>query len=151
MRWVMLFPEVHDHLNCYVDVECEVIFLTPHSEGPHLLPVGRLVIVGNQAYHCSVVWKRDDWVGGVRGHAVVGEKGVQEGAENAPLWGPRSVYAVFPTPKGQWSPYWWSAQTDLGLSFCSSETCYIGWCPSLCVDRGRCLSPERKASSLPVP
>jgi hypothetical protein len=25
--------------------------LTPHSESPHLLPVGRLVIVGNQAYH----------------------------------------------------------------------------------------------------
>ena len=56
----LLFPEVHDHLLCFVDVECEVIFLTPHSEGPHLLPVGRLVVVGNQAYHCSVVYKVDD-------------------------------------------------------------------------------------------
>ena len=45
-------PEVHNHLLCFVDVECEVIFLTPHSEGPHLLPVGCLVIVGNQADHC---------------------------------------------------------------------------------------------------
>ena len=51
----LLFPEVHDHLLCFVDVECEVIFLTPHSEGLHLLPVGRLVVIGNQAYHCSVV------------------------------------------------------------------------------------------------
>ena len=56
----LLFPKVHDHLLCLVDVECEVIFLTPHSEGPHLLPVGRLVVVGNQAYHCSVVRKLDD-------------------------------------------------------------------------------------------
>ena len=26
----------------------------------------------------------------MHGHAVVGEQGVQEGAENAPLWGPRN-------------------------------------------------------------
>ena len=45
----LLFPEVNDHFLCFVDIECEVIFLTPHSEGPHL-PVGRLVVVGNQAY-----------------------------------------------------------------------------------------------------
>ena len=49
-----VLEEVHDHLLCFVDVECEVIFLTPHSEGPHLLAVG------NQAYHCSVVCKLDD-------------------------------------------------------------------------------------------
>jgi hypothetical protein len=36
----------------------------------------------------SVVYKLDDRVGGVHGHAVVGEQGVQEGDENAPLWGP---------------------------------------------------------------
>jgi hypothetical protein len=48
----LLFPEVHDHL-CFVDIEFEVIFLTSNSEGPHLLPVGRLVVVGNQVYHCS--------------------------------------------------------------------------------------------------
>jgi hypothetical protein len=45
----LLFPEVYDHLLCFVDVECEceVIFLTPNSEGPHLLPVGLLVVIGN--------------------------------------------------------------------------------------------------------
>ena len=31
----LLFPEVHNHLLCFVNNECEVIFLTPHSEGPH--------------------------------------------------------------------------------------------------------------------
>ena len=30
----LLFPEDHDHLLCFVDVECEVIFLTPHSPPP---------------------------------------------------------------------------------------------------------------------
>ena len=30
----LLFPEVHNHLLSFVDVECKVIFLTPHSEGP---------------------------------------------------------------------------------------------------------------------
>ena len=39
----LLFPEVHNHLLCFVDIEREVIFLTPHSKGSHLLPVGRLV------------------------------------------------------------------------------------------------------------
>ena len=53
----LLFPEVHDHLLCFVDVECEIIFLNPHSKGPHLLPVG---LLGNQAYHCSVVCKLND-------------------------------------------------------------------------------------------
>ena len=56
----LLFPQVHNHLLSFVDVECEVIFLTPHSEGPHLLPVGRLIVIGNQAYHCCVVRKLDD-------------------------------------------------------------------------------------------
>ena len=86
----LLVSEVHNHLLCFVDVECEVIFLTPHSEGPHLLAVGRLVDFGNQAYRCCVVCKLDDLVGGLHGHAVMGEQGVQERAENAPLWG-RSV------------------------------------------------------------
>ena len=35
-----------------------------------------------------VFCKLDDWVQSVHGHAVIGEQGVQESAENAPLWGP---------------------------------------------------------------
>ena len=81
----LLFPEVQAHLLCFVDVECEVIFLTPHSEGPHLLPVGCLIVGG---YHYSVVCKHNDYVGGVHGHTVMGEQRVQERAENTPLWGP---------------------------------------------------------------
>ena len=53
----LLFPEVHDHLLCFVDIECEVIFLTPHSEGPHLIPTGCFVVGGDEAYYCCVVCK----------------------------------------------------------------------------------------------
>ena len=55
----LLFPEVHDQLLCFVDIEKEVILLTPHSQSLHLLPVGCLVVVGIQAYYCSVVCKLD--------------------------------------------------------------------------------------------
>ena len=39
---------------------------SPLCQGSHLLPVGCIVIVGNQAYHCCVVSKLDDWVGDMR-------------------------------------------------------------------------------------
>jgi hypothetical protein len=45
------FPEVHDQLLCFVDVEGEAIFLASLSQG---------VIVGNQAYYCCVIFKLDD-------------------------------------------------------------------------------------------
>ena len=54
----LLFPEVHNQLLYFADVE--VIFLAPLHQGPHLLPVGILVIVGNQAYYGCVVRKLDD-------------------------------------------------------------------------------------------
>ena len=40
------------------------------------------------AYHCWVISKLNDGFGVDLGHAVVGEQGVQEGAEHAPLKGP---------------------------------------------------------------
>ena len=33
----LLFPEVHDQLLCFVDIEGEVIFLAPLCQSPHLL------------------------------------------------------------------------------------------------------------------
>ncbi len=37
-----------------------MVFLTPFSEGTHLLSVGRLIVVGDQAYHRCVICKFDD-------------------------------------------------------------------------------------------
>ncbi|KAK6299546.1 hypothetical protein J4Q44_G00295790 [Coregonus suidteri] len=48
----LLSPEVHDQLLRFVDVEGEVIFLAPLRQGPHLLPVGCLVIVGPAMLRC---------------------------------------------------------------------------------------------------
>jgi hypothetical protein len=82
-----LFPVVHNHLLCLDHIEGEVVVLAPHGQVSDL-PIGCLVVVGDQAYHCCVVGILNDSVGGVPGHAVVmSEQGVQEGAEHAPLRG----------------------------------------------------------------
>ncbi len=59
-----------------------MVLLTPFSQGTHLLSVGRLIVVGDQAYHRCVVSKFDDDVRAVCGCIVVC---VQEWAENAAL------------------------------------------------------------------
>ncbi len=59
------------HLLGLVDVELEVVLLTPFSQGTHLLSVGRLIIVGDQAYHRCVISQFDDDIGAVCGCTVV--------------------------------------------------------------------------------
>ena len=82
------FPVVHDHLHCFAHVEGEVVVQAPHCKVSDHLPIGCLIVVGDQAYHCCVVSKLNDGVGIVFGHAVVGEPGVQEGTKHSPLRGP---------------------------------------------------------------
>ncbi len=57
-----------------------MVLLTPFSQGTHLLSVGRLIIVGDQAYHRCVIGKFDDDVRAVCGCTLVY---VQEWAEDA--------------------------------------------------------------------
>ena len=57
------FPVVHAQLNCLADVEGEVVVLAPHSQVSDLLPIGCLLIVGDQAYHRRVISKLNDGVG----------------------------------------------------------------------------------------
>ena len=83
-----LFPVVHNHLLCLDHVEGEVVVLAPHSQDSDLLPIGCLVIVGDQAYLCCVIGKLNDGVGVVPGRAVLSEQGVQEGTDHTPLRGP---------------------------------------------------------------
>ncbi len=70
-----------------VDVEWEVVLLAPFSQGTHLLSVGRLIVVGDQAYHRCVIGKFDDDVGAVCSCTVVCVQAVQEWAEDAALRG----------------------------------------------------------------
>ncbi|KAK6290915.1 hypothetical protein J4Q44_G00386850, partial [Coregonus suidteri] len=83
------FPVVQNQLLCLDHVEGEVVVLAPHGQVSVLLPIGCLIVVSDQAYHRCVVSKLNDGVGVVLSHAVVGEQGVQEGTEHAPLRGPR--------------------------------------------------------------
>ncbi len=62
-----------------------MVLLTPFSQGTHLLSVGRLIVVGDQAYHCCVIRKFDDDIGAVCCCTVVCVQGVQEWAEDATL------------------------------------------------------------------
>jgi hypothetical protein len=73
------FPVVHHQLLGLSDVEVEVVVPAQHCQVTDLIPVGYLIVSGDQAYHHVVV----------RAHAVVGEQGVQEGTKQTPLWGPR--------------------------------------------------------------
>ena len=82
------FPVVHDQLLCLAHVEGEVVVLAPHWQFSDLLPIGCLIVVGDQAYHCCVVSKLN-CVGVVFGHTVVGEKGIQEETKYTPLRDPR--------------------------------------------------------------
>ncbi len=80
-----LSPEIHHQLLGLIDVEGEVVLLTPFSQDTHLLSVGCLIVVSDQAYHRCVVSKFDDDVGAVCGCTVVCVQGVQEWAEDAAL------------------------------------------------------------------
>ncbi len=80
-----LSPVIHHQLLGLVDVEWEVVLLTPFSQGTHLLSVGRLIVVGDQAYHRCVISKFDDDIGAVCSCTVMCVQGVQEWAEDAAL------------------------------------------------------------------
>ncbi len=60
-----------------------MVLLAPFSQGTHLLSLGHLIVLGDQAYHRFVVGKFDDDVGAVCCCTVVC---VQEWAEDAALW-----------------------------------------------------------------
>ena len=84
-----LFPVVHDQLLYLADVEGEVVVLAPQCQVSDLLPVGCLIVIGDQAYHRCVICKLNDGVGVMRGHAVVGEQGLLEGTKHVPMRGSR--------------------------------------------------------------
>ena len=83
------FPAVPDQLLCLADVDGEVVVLASHCQVSDLLPIGCLTVVGDQAYHRCVVDKLNDAVEVMSGQIVMGEQGVQEGTEHAPLKDPR--------------------------------------------------------------
>ncbi len=80
-----LSPEIHHQLLGLVDVEWEVVLLTPFSQGTHLFSVGCLIVVSDWAYDHCVISKFDDDFGAVCGCTVMCVQGVQEWAEDTAL------------------------------------------------------------------
>ena len=72
------FPVVHNHLFCLEHVAGEVVVLAPHCQVSDRLPIGWLIVVGDQAYYRCVIGKLNDGAGVMLGHSVMGEQGVQE-------------------------------------------------------------------------
>jgi hypothetical protein len=70
------FPVVHDQILCLAHIEGEVVVLAVHCQVSDLLHIGCLIVEVDQASQCCVVSKRNDGVGVMLGHAVVGEQGV---------------------------------------------------------------------------
>ena len=46
------FPVVHDQLLRLAHIEGEEVVFAPHCQLSDLLPIGCLIVVGDQAYHC---------------------------------------------------------------------------------------------------
>ena len=61
--------------------------LSWHGQVSDLLPIGCLIVVCDQAYHCCVIGKLNS-AGVVPGHAAMSELGVQDGTEHSPLRAP---------------------------------------------------------------
>ncbi len=62
-----------------------MVLLTPFSQGTHLLSVGRIIVVSDQAYHRCDISKLDNDIGAVCSCTVMCVQGVQEWAEDAAL------------------------------------------------------------------
>ncbi len=124
-----LSPEIHHQLLGLVDVEWEVVLLAPFSQGTHLLSVGRLIVVGDQAYHRCVIGKFDDDVGAVCSCTVVCVQAVQEWAEDAALRGHQC---------------WGSGEMRCCCPFWPPDFCLSGSPGSSCTEI--CSVPESGAS-----
>ena len=57
------FTVLDKHLLCLAHVEGEDVVLPPHCKVSDFLPIGCLIVVGDQAHHRCVVGKVNDGVG----------------------------------------------------------------------------------------
>ncbi len=64
-RGVSAPPEVQDHLLGLLHVDAEVVFSAPTLQVLHLLPVARLIAVGDASDHCCVIRKLHNMTAGV--------------------------------------------------------------------------------------
>ncbi len=83
----LTLPEVDNDLLHFVDVKDEVVSSTPAHELLHLLSVGPVIVVPDQAHHCCVISVFDDVVSGGPGNAVMGHQGEEQQSQDTVLRG----------------------------------------------------------------
>jgi len=77
--WVSISPEVHNEL-------LGLLSVAPLSQTNHLLHVGGLVAVFNEANHHGVICKPNDVIRTIDRSAVMSEEGEEEGTHHTALW-----------------------------------------------------------------
>lgn len=81
----LFFPEIHSNLFSFVDVEKQIVLLTPVDELLHLLSVCWVIVVFDEAHHCCVICKFDDVIRFKYGTAVVGHQREKHGGQHTSL------------------------------------------------------------------
>ena len=83
--WVL--PEVHHHLHCLLGIQLQVVAAAPPAQPLDLRPVGRHVLLGDEAHQGGVIGKLEELDRGVEGNAAVGVQGEQEWGQDTALRG----------------------------------------------------------------
>ena len=79
-------PDVHKELLGLLSVEGQVVAGAPLSQVLNLFPVGRLIVVADEANHRCVVCKLETGVKAMYRCAVVGKEGVEDkGSAHSPV------------------------------------------------------------------
>ncbi len=115
-----LSPEIHHQLLGLVDVEWGVVLLTSFSQGTHLLSVGRLIVVSDQAYprRHQQIWRWRWCSVCLYSHVCTGSTGVGWGRSPAEhqCWGSgemRCCCPFWPPDRSLCSPRVWSFATSV--------------------------------------
>jgi len=87
MAPLLLLSNVHNLLLGFEDVQVQFILLASRRQCIQLFQIGRLPVVGDQAYHHCVVRELNNDIGGMSGFAVVGVEVVEQRTQDTALGG----------------------------------------------------------------
>lgn len=71
---------VHSEFLGLLGVKCQIVVGTPHCQLLNLHPVGRFIVIADQANHRGVVCKLDYGIRAMYRYAVMGEEGAEDWA-----------------------------------------------------------------------
>ncbi len=84
---VAFSPKDHNHVLSLPHIVAEIVCSARLHKFFRLLPVHRLVVVGDQSNHSCVICKLHYMIARVPCRAIICEECVQQGAQDTSLWG----------------------------------------------------------------